>query len=169
MNGSSYPSKVPQDVTFFIGPPGAPENSKKAYDNAVELAEAGDNSAIDRLLAIEEGTLRDIAGSTPGGPSYLKNLLSSLLDREIATLSTFVARGRMDGHQTPILTIHLDRRSLDADGTSLGRLIQKTDGKVLANILGDCFKADWIYTVWTYPGELISLDRSEERTAGEEV
>ena len=99
MNDSSYPSKVPRDVMFFIGPPGAPENRKKTYDNAVELAEAGDNIAIDRLLAIEEGALRDIAGSTPEGASSLKNLLSSLLDREIANLSTFVARGVMAGHQ----------------------------------------------------------------------
>ncbi len=50
MNGSSYPSKVPQDVTFFIGPLGAPEIRKKAYENAVVLAKAGDNSAIDKLL-----------------------------------------------------------------------------------------------------------------------
>ena len=51
----------------------------------------------------------------------------------------------------------------------MGRLLQTTDGEVLANLLRYYFKADWIYTLWTYPGEPIDLDRSEQPIAGEEV
>ena len=154
MNGSSYSSVVPQDVMFFIGPLGAPESRKKAYNNAVELAEAGDSSAIDRLLAIVEMALLDIAGRTPEEPSPLKDLLSTMLGREFTTLSTFVARGVLKGHRAPVLTIHLDR-SLDMNGTPLGRLLQKSDGEMLANLLAGIFKADWIYTVWTFPGAVL--------------
>ena len=157
MNHYSSHHDVPQDVTFFIGPIGTP-NGKKAYQIVVDLNDRGDHGALNELLELENEALRKIAGYSPEDASPLKLLLAAILDRELGPVSTFVGSGFMKGAWTPTLTIHLDR-SAAADGTPLGHLLKKGDGQFIAAILGKNFKADWIYTSWSYPAEPIDLDR----------
>ena len=155
MNDPTNYRDVPQDVTFFIGPIGTPEG-KLAYETALELNDAGDRSALDELLELENEALRVIAGHSPEEASPLRTLLSAILDRELGTVSTFVGTGFIKGVWTPTLTIHLDRCET-LDGTSLGHLLRKEGGELIAAVLGRHFKSEWIFTSWVYPGEPIEL------------
>jgi hypothetical protein len=87
-------------------------------------------------------------------------MVSSLVDEEIGSLETFVAVGFLHGHWTPILTIYLDRAA-DLDGQPLGHLFGEEEGEVIAAMLGLAFKAEWIQTIWSYPGTWIDLSSDE--------
>ena len=151
MNDSSICRDTPRDVTFFIGPVGTP-SGKKAYEIAIELDDRGDRSALDEFLEIQNKSLRELAGHSPEEPSPLKKLLSAILDQKLGPVFTFVGTGFFKGVWTPTLTIDLNR-STGENGTPLGHILQKDDGKWLAAMLGRAFEADWTYTSWIYPAE----------------
>ena len=150
MNHLSADNLRPTDVTFFLGPVGAPPHIKKVYEDAVARSAAGDGSALDEFLDTYIETLRDIAEGTPQDPAPLKILLESLIDQEIGEFPTFVAKGYLHKTWTPVVTVYLDRLKAP-DGSPLGHLVQKAHGEVIAAMLGKTFQAEWIYTSWAYP------------------
>lgn len=156
MNEFSASNSLPIDITFFIGPVGAPPHIKKIYDDAVEQSDAGDGTALEEFLDASIEALRDIADGSPQNPSPLKQLLETLIDREIGEFSTFVAKGYLRKSWTPILTIHLGRLTAP-DGCLLGSLVRRSHGEVIAAMLGKTFKAQWIYTSWAFPATPINI------------
>jgi hypothetical protein len=167
MNEFSASNSLPTDVTFFIGPVGAPPHIKKIYDDAVEQSDAGDGTALEEFLNASIDALRDIADGSPQNPSPLKQLLETLIEREIGEFSTFVAKGYLRKSWTPILTIHLERLKA-LDGSFLGNLVRRSHGEVIAAMLGKTFKAQWIYTSWTFPAEPINIAPSRLRQSVKE-
>tara|TARA_Y100000031_G_scaffold81716_1_gene90070 strand:+ start:214 stop:720 length:507 start_codon:yes stop_codon:yes gene_type:complete len=149
----------PKDVTFFIGPIGAPPKFKEIYQNAVEKNDAGNTAPLDEILEAQIRTLREIAEDTELEPSPLKRLVGSLINSNIGTIPTFVSRGYMKKTWTPVITINLDQLT-SSDGEPIGHLIQKQHGEVIAALLGKTFKAEWIYTSWVYPGTPIDISPS---------
>ena len=156
MNHISEETSRPKDVTFFIGPIGAPANMKQAFQNALDRNADGDGAQLDEFLNSYLSVLRDLADGSPQEPSPMKKLVESLIGYEIGKFSTYVATGFMHETWTPIVTIHLDR--LEApDGSPLGHLFQKSHGEIFAAMLGRTFKSEWIFTSWTYPRSPIDI------------
>jgi hypothetical protein len=159
---------LPKDVTFFIGPVGAPPRIKKFYDEAIALSNSGDEALLEEFLTTTISTLRDFAEGSPQKPSILKSLLEVSIDSKIGELSTFVAKGYLRGTWTPIVTIYLDRLTAP-NGSPLGHLVKKSHGEYIAAILGKTFKAEWIYTSWVYPSTPIDISLSHNMSNGKEV
>ena len=168
MNHLSADNPRPTDVTFFIGPVGAPPHIKKVYEEAVALSAAGDGAVLEEILDMSIEALRDIAEDSPQGPSPLKKHLEALIDQEIGEFSTYVAKGYLRKTWTPTLTINLDLLAA-ADGSPLGHLVQKSHGEVIAALLGKTFKANWIYTSWAYRGTPIDITPSNRLQDVKEV
>jgi hypothetical protein len=147
----------PRDVTFFIGPVGAPPKIKTAYENALAMSIKGDEEPLDDFLDIMISSLNSFSEDTPQKSSPLKQVLEVLIDHEIGEFSSFVAKGFMRNTWTPIITIHLDRLTAP-DGSPLGFLVQKNHGEYIAAMLGKTFKAEWIYTSWVFPGTPIDVE-----------
>jgi hypothetical protein len=150
---------LPKDVTFFIGPVGAPPEAKKYYERAVALSKEGDNEPLEEILNIIISSLSKMASDTYQEPSQLKNILEAMIDSEIGEFSTFVAKGYIRKTWMPTITIHLDRLKAP-DGCSLRHLVKKSHGECIAATLGITLKADWIYTSWAYPGTPIDISPS---------
>ena len=93
MNVVSLHDPLPMDVTFFIGPVGAPPRFKDVYQRAVELSAAGDSGPLDELLEIQINTLRQISEDIETEPSALRKLIESLIDCDIGSYSVYVSRG----------------------------------------------------------------------------
>lgn len=157
MDHSSSLHDFPQDITFYIGPIGTP-NGKTAYEIAVKLNDQGERDTLVEYLEHVNEALRKLSGCSPNENSMLKGLLTTILDRKLGPVYTFVGTGFLDGIWTPTLTIHLDR-SEAADGTSLGHLLHESQGQSIAAMLGITFKADWISTVWHYPAKPLAFSR----------
>ena len=154
MNVVSLHDPLPIDVTFFIGPVGSPPEFKEAYQEnyqkAVEQSAAGNTDLLDELLEIQIQALRDFTEGTEVKPPPLKGLMEALIDGEIGNYSVFVSKGYLKRTWTPIVTINLDRLT-GSDGSPIGHFLSKKDGEVIAAVLGQTFKAEWIYTSWAYP------------------
>jgi|GEM_PF-6947986 hypothetical protein len=158
MNVVSLHDPSPKDVTFFIGPVGSPSSLKEDYQKAVEQSAAGNTDALDELLEIQTHALQDLAKGTEIAPPPLKGFIESLIDCEIGNYSVFVSKGYMERTWTPLVTIHLDRLT-GIDGSPIGHLLTKRHGEVVAALLGQTFKAEWIYTSWVYPGTPVEFGR----------
>ena len=63
----------------------------------------------------------------------------------------------------PIVTIHLDRLT-GIDRSPIGHLLTESYGEVIAAVLGQTFKADWIYTSWVFPGTPIDIKKIPEQS-----
>ena len=150
MNVVSLHDPLPMDVTFFIGPVGAPPRFKDVYQRAVELSAAGDSGPLDELLEIQINTLRQISEHIETEPSALRKLIESLIDCEIGSYSVYVSKGYMRKTGTPVVTINLDQLT-SVDGSPIGHLLLKEHGEAISAMLGLTFKADWIFTSWAYP------------------
>ncbi len=168
MNHLSADNPRPTDVTFFVGPVGAPPHIKKVYEEAVARSAAGDGSALEEFLDLSIEALRDITEGSPQDPSPLKILLEDLIEREIGEFSTHVGKGYLRKTWTPTLTIDLGLLAT-ADGSPLGHLVQKSHGEVIAALLGLTFRAEWIDTSWRYPVTSIDITPSRHPQNAEEV
>jgi hypothetical protein len=153
---------LPMDVTFFIGPVGAPPKFKNEYQRAVELSAAGDSGPLDELLEIQIKTLRQISEDIDTVPSPLRRLIESLIDCEIGSYSVYVSKGFTRKIWTPVVTINLDQLT-GVDGSPIGHLLLKAHGEAIAAMLGLIFKADWIFTSWAYPGTPIDIKRKSSK------
>ena len=131
-----------RDLTFFIGPVGAPPVEKGAYDAAVAKAEKGDSAALDAHLADRKWFLEFLADDD----SYLKDFLELVVGEPIGAFSYSVSMGYLGGHSVPTLMIYLDR-SMTACGRALGDVLTDQDAQCIASALGLFFKADWVQTV----------------------
>jgi hypothetical protein len=150
MNVVSRHEPLPMDVTFFIGPVGAPPKIKALYLKAVELNDAGDSEPLDEWLKIQINALSKLSENTDTEPSAMRRLIESLIDCEIGSYSVYVSKGFMRKTWTPIVTINLDQL-IGVDGLSIGHLLSKQHGEAIAATLGLTFNAEWIYTSWAYP------------------
>ena len=149
MNVVPVRDNLPKDVTFFIGPVGSPPEFKDIYQKAVEQYDVGNTVALDEILEFQIKSLREIVEDSDAKPSPLRKLIGSLINREIGILPAFVSKGYMRRTWTPIVTIHLDQLT-EVDGSPIGHLLTKRYGEVIAAMLGQTFKAEWIYTSWAY-------------------
>ena len=147
MNIISLHDPSPTDVTFFIGPVGAPPRFKKLFQEAIEQSAAGNTEPRDRLIEIQICALQGLAEGTGTDPSFLKELIESLIESEIGNYSVLVSKGYIKKTWTPIFTIYLDRLT-GTDGSPIGHLLTKRHGEVVADVLGQTFEADWVYTSW---------------------
>ncbi len=168
MNHPSADHLRPTDVTFFVGPVGAPPHIKKVYEEAVARSATGDEFALEEILDGFIEALRDIAEGTPQDPAPLKVLLECLIDQEIGEFPTYVAKGYLHKTWAPVVTVYLDRLKAP-DGSPLGHLVQKAHGEVIAAMLGKTFQAEWIYTSWVYPGRPIDILSSRHLQNAKEV
>lgn len=150
MNIIPLRNPLPKDVTFFIGPIGAPPTIREAYQEAVEQNATGNSAPLDEILEGQINVLREISEDTNQEASPLNRMVCSLINCDIGTFPVFVSRGYMKRSWTPIVTIQLDQLT-GADGSLVGHLFEKRHGEVIAAMLGQAFKAEWIYTSWVYP------------------
>lgn len=157
----------PTDVTFFVGPPGAPQEIRETYERALACSVAGDRVPLDEFLDNFVSTLRGLADDSPQDPSPLKQTLEILIDHRIGEFFTYVDIGYTRKTWTPILTIHLDRLR-GTDGSAIGHRVQKHHGEHIAAMLGLTFKAEWIYTSWVYRGTPIDNPLSQNYDNAEE-
>ena len=163
MNVVSLHDPLPMDVTFFIGPVGAPLRFKNAYQRAVKLSAAGDSGLLDELLEIQINTLRQISEDIDTEPSVLRRLIESLIDCQIGSYSIYVSKGFMRKMWTPVVTINLDQLT-SVDGSPIGHLLSKEHGEAIVAMLGLTFKADWIFTSWVYPNTPTDIKRKPENS-----
>ena len=115
MNVVSLHEPLPMDVTFFIGPVGAPPRFKNVYQRAVELSATGDSGPLDELLEIQINTLLQISEDIDTEPSTLRRLIESLIDCEVGSYSFYVSKGYMRKMWTPVVTINLDQLDSELD------------------------------------------------------
>ena len=162
MNVVSLHEPLPMDVTFFIGPVGAPPKFKNVYQRAVELSAAGDSGPLDELLEIQINTLRQISEDIDTEPSALRRMIESLIGYEIGSYSVYVSKGYMRKTWTPVVTINLDQLN-GVDGSPIGHLLLKEHGEAIAAMLSLTFKADWIFTSWAYPGTPMDIKRKPRK------
>lgn len=167
MNHLSDENSRPTDVTFFIGPVGAPPNIKQVYQSALDRSAEGEERPLDEFLDTLLTILSDLAEGSLQEPSPLKQLVEAQIGHEIGEFSTYVAKGFMRRAWTPVVTIHLDRLKAP-DGAALGHLVLKSHGEVIASLLGLIFKSEWIYTSWAYPSSPIDLVPTSRATAEKE-
>ncbi len=159
MTRTSDHHAIPQDVSFFVGPPG---NSveKRTYRLAVKLSNRGDRTALNEYLEDRKRVLYRIVWDPAQGMSALRISLSALLGQDVGAISTFVGAGMIKGEHVPVLTIYLDRTKT-IDGAPIADLLLKTDADAIAAMLGLAFEADWIFTSWTYPLEPADVEESD--------
>ena len=162
MNVVSLHEPLPMDVTFFIGPVGAPPKFKNVYQRAVELSAAGDSGPLDELLEIQINTLRQISEDIDTEPSAMRRLIESLIGCEIGSYSVYVSKSYMRKTWTPVVTINLDQLN-GVDGSPIGHLLLKEHGEAIAAMLSLTFKADWIFTSWAYPGTPMDIKRKPRK------
>jgi hypothetical protein len=158
MNTVSLHDPSPKDVTFFIGPDTAPPGFQSIYQKAVVQKEAGNPEALNQLLELQTEALRELAEGTGSNSPLLKRLIENQIDSEIGNYSVFVSKGFMKRTWVPTLTINLDQLT-GPDGSPIGHILSKHHGDFIAAMLGQTFKADWIYTSWTFPSTPIEIER----------
>ncbi len=150
MNHLSHSRRLPTDVTFFIGPVGAPEEIRSAYLRALEEKDAGNSAPLDEFIGLRLEALREIAEGGPNDTPPLKRLVEFLIDDEIVDYAASVGQGYMRGCPAQAITLYLDRMHC-RNGKSLAEVLRKEDGEFIAAMLGQTSRAEWIYTSWAYP------------------
>lgn len=141
MNHFSHSKRLPTDVTFFIGPVGAPEEIRSAYQRAIEEKGAGNPAPFDEFISLRLEVLRQIAEGGPNDNPPLKRLVEFLIDDEVIDYAASVGQGYMRGCPAQAITLYLDRMHC-GNGKSLAEVLKKEDGEFIAAMLGQTSRAE---------------------------
>jgi len=115
------------------------------YAQAAQLSLAGNDSMAKKLFDLRHRTVVYATQPEPQQKAMLRRILEEKLGRELGAIAAEVGGAVTKGLMVPSLTIALDQTRY-ADGRPIAPDITKDMLKVLENVLGFVFQAQWIET-----------------------